>query len=171
MEQDSLRTPMPALTAAAPGDWRGELRALTRLSLPLVGANLLQMAIGAVDVIFVARLSTLDFAAGNILLLDGGDGDYVGEALTFGLKVATAEGLPIRRTTSSRLWALTSSCSTEPGVAAKPRWAGLRSQDVSRSAIRVAPVMVCRTERRMMNLRGETRGPPTCRAGSLGSTE
>lgn len=66
MEQDSLRTPMPALTAAAPGDWRGELRALTRLSLPLVGANLLQMAIGAVDVIFVARLSTLDFAAGTL---------------------------------------------------------------------------------------------------------
>ena len=35
---------------------RDELRALARLAAPLVGANLLQMAVYAVDVIFVARL-------------------------------------------------------------------------------------------------------------------
>lgn len=55
-----------ALTASAPADWRGELHALVRLSLPLVGANLLQMAIGAIDVIFVARLTTVDFAAATL---------------------------------------------------------------------------------------------------------
>ena len=36
------------------------------LALPLVGANLLQMAIYAVDVMFVARLGTIDFAAATL---------------------------------------------------------------------------------------------------------
>lgn len=50
----------------APGDWRGEMAALTRLAGPLVGANLLQMAVYAIDVMFVARLSTVDFAAATL---------------------------------------------------------------------------------------------------------
>ncbi|WP_308458053.1 MATE family efflux transporter [Sphingomonas sp. NBWT7] len=40
--------------------------ALTRLAGPLVGANLLQMAVSAVDVIFVARLGTVDLAAATL---------------------------------------------------------------------------------------------------------
>lgn len=50
----------PSLTA------RDELRALVRLAAPIVGANLLQMAVYAVDVIFVARLGTTEFAAATI---------------------------------------------------------------------------------------------------------
>ena len=43
-----------------------ELAALLRLAVPLVGANLLQMAISAVDVIFVARLGAYDLAAATL---------------------------------------------------------------------------------------------------------
>lgn len=56
----------PALTARAPANWQSELAALARLAAPLAGANLLQMAVGAVDVIFVARLTTNDFAAATL---------------------------------------------------------------------------------------------------------
>lgn len=43
-----------------------ELRALLRLAGPLAGANLLQMAVYAVDVVFVARLSPVEFAAATL---------------------------------------------------------------------------------------------------------
>lgn len=39
---------------------------MTALALPLVGANLLQMAVYAVDVMFVARLGTVEFAASTL---------------------------------------------------------------------------------------------------------
>ena len=55
-----------ALAAARPESARAELAALLRLSGPLVGANLLQMAIAAVDVIFVARLGAVDLAAATL---------------------------------------------------------------------------------------------------------
>ena len=45
---------------------RTELAALLRLAAPLVGANLLQMAIAAVDVVFVARLGPGDLAAATL---------------------------------------------------------------------------------------------------------
>ena len=54
------------LTAERPADARGELRALVGLAAPLVGANLLQMAVYAVDVVFVARLGTVEFAAATL---------------------------------------------------------------------------------------------------------
>ncbi|CAN5338455.1 MATE family efflux transporter [soil metagenome] len=54
-----LNSPPPA------SSWT-EARSLVRLAGPLVGANLLQMAVSAVDVIFVARLGTLDFAAATL---------------------------------------------------------------------------------------------------------
>lgn len=57
--------PMP-LAGPAPASTRAELRALLRLAGPLVGANLLQMAVYAVDVMFVARLSAVDFAASTL---------------------------------------------------------------------------------------------------------
>src|SRR4051812_27309690 len=68
----------------------------------------------------------------------------------FGLKVATAEGDPIRRTTSSRLCAPTSSFSTEPGVAAKPRWSTVFSQPPRATAQRaMAPTRASGAVRRM----------------------
>lgn len=54
------------LTGTAPAAADGEMRALVRLAGPLVGANLLQMAVAAVDVIFVARLGTEEFAAATL---------------------------------------------------------------------------------------------------------
>ena len=56
----------PPLTETRPASDRAELSALLRLSAPLVGANLLQMAVSAVDVIFVARLGTVDLAAATL---------------------------------------------------------------------------------------------------------
>ncbi|SEJ41020.1 multidrug resistance protein, MATE family [Sphingomonas sp. OV641] len=56
----------PPLTETRPASDRAELSALLRLSAPLVGANLLQMAVSAVDVIFVARLGTIDLAAATL---------------------------------------------------------------------------------------------------------
>ncbi len=46
--------------------WRPEARATIALALPLVGANLLQMAVYAVDVMFVSRLGTKEFAAATL---------------------------------------------------------------------------------------------------------
>ena len=54
------------LAGPAPATMRDELRALARLAAPLVGANLLQMAVYAVDVIFVARLGPIEFAASTL---------------------------------------------------------------------------------------------------------
>jgi MATE family multidrug resistance protein len=45
---------------------RGELAATLKLALPLAGANLIQMAVYAVDVIFVARLGPLPLAASSL---------------------------------------------------------------------------------------------------------
>ena len=59
----------PAATppiGAAPADARAELRALFALAAPLVGANLLQMAVYSVDVVFVARLGTVELAAATL---------------------------------------------------------------------------------------------------------
>ena len=63
MAHSGARTPQagqPALT------WRDELAALVRLAAPLVGANLLQMTVYAVDVIFVSRLGPVPLAASTL---------------------------------------------------------------------------------------------------------
>ncbi|HEX4694998.1 MATE family efflux transporter [Sphingomonas sp.] len=57
--------PMP-LAGPPLATMRDELGALARLAGPLVGANLLQMAVYAIDVMFVARLSAIDFAASTL---------------------------------------------------------------------------------------------------------
>ncbi len=62
---DMPAAPTP-LTEHRPGTDRAELGALARLAAPLVAANLLQMAVAAVDVIFVARLGTVDLAAATL---------------------------------------------------------------------------------------------------------
>lgn len=50
----------------APSSMREEVYSLVRLAAPLAGANLVQMAVYAVDVIFVARLNPVDFAAATL---------------------------------------------------------------------------------------------------------
>lgn len=60
---DAPALPPGPLTARPPAHLRDELGALLRLAGPLVGANLLQMAVYAVDVMFVARLGAEALAA------------------------------------------------------------------------------------------------------------
>lgn len=66
----SLPLPSPYAPAAMfetpPRRWIDELRAMLRLATPLVGANLLQMAVFAVDVVFVARLGPEALAASSL---------------------------------------------------------------------------------------------------------
>lgn len=52
--------------SAIPSPWRIEARATVALALPLVAANLLQMAVYSVDVIFVARLGPQALAASSL---------------------------------------------------------------------------------------------------------
>src|SRR5690606_20865857 len=49
-----------------PSTWRGELAATLRLAGPLAAANLLQMLVYAIDVIFVARLGEEALAASSL---------------------------------------------------------------------------------------------------------
>src|SRR6185437_6187766 len=91
---------------------------------------------------------------------------------TLGLKVETADGDPISRTTSSRLCAPISSLSTEPGVGAKPRWATLLAQPPTAREPKAAPTRRNGTVRRMDVFLGSIeRGCTTCRGGGPGSTE
>lgn len=54
------------LTADRPQDFRAELRATLALAAPLAAANLLQMMVHAIDVIFVARLGDAELAASSL---------------------------------------------------------------------------------------------------------
>ena len=63
MADPGAQTP---LAGPAPATWRDELAALVRLAAPLVGGNLLQMAVYAVDVMFVSRLGPVPFAASTL---------------------------------------------------------------------------------------------------------
>ncbi len=80
--------PVPIATGPAPADARAEFRALLRLATPLVGANLIQMAVSAVDVIFVARLGTVDLAAATL-------GVFVFNLLMFALIGLTSAAAPL----------------------------------------------------------------------------
>jgi putative MATE family efflux protein len=53
-------------TAHQKGMWGAEVLAMVALALPIVGANLLQMGVYAIDVMFVARLGTVEFAAATL---------------------------------------------------------------------------------------------------------
>lgn len=53
-------------SSASPSPWRIELRATLLLAAPLAAANLLQMLIYAIDVIFVARLGEQALAAASL---------------------------------------------------------------------------------------------------------
>src|SRR3546814_14984062 len=70
---------------ATPSDatlWRSEYRATLRLAWPLALANLLQMLVHAIDVIFVARLGELELAASSLGIA------------VFGLSMWAFSGLP-----------------------------------------------------------------------------
>jgi len=54
------------MSAATASTWRGEFAATLRLAGPLAAANLLQMLVYAVDVIFVARLGERPLAASSL---------------------------------------------------------------------------------------------------------
>lgn len=54
------------LTADRPQSFRAEFRATLALAVPLAAANLLQMMVHAIDVIFVARLGDKDLAASSL---------------------------------------------------------------------------------------------------------
>ena len=75
-------------TGPLPATHRGEFAALMRLAGPLVAANLLQMAIAAVDVIFVARLGTVDLAAATL-------GVFLFNILMYGLIGLTSAAAPL----------------------------------------------------------------------------
>lgn len=79
---------LPAATGAAPASARGELRALATLAAPLVGANLLQMAVYAVDVVFVARLGEAELAAATL-------GVYLYSILMWALVGLTGAAAPL----------------------------------------------------------------------------
>jgi putative MATE family efflux protein len=57
---------LPSLSVSSPRSARGEAAALLLLAGPLVASNLLQMAIAAVDVVFVARLGATELAAATL---------------------------------------------------------------------------------------------------------
>jgi MATE family multidrug resistance protein len=80
--------PPPAGPESVPQTMRDELRALLRLAGPLVGANLLQMAVSGVDVIFVARLGTVEFAAATL-------GVFMFNVIMFALIGLTSAAAPI----------------------------------------------------------------------------
>ncbi len=67
---------------------RAELGATLRLAAPLVGANLLQMAVYAVDVVFVARLGEVELAAATL-------GVYVYGVVLFALAGLVGAAAPI----------------------------------------------------------------------------
>lgn len=75
-------------TGHAPRGLAGELRALLLLAGPLVGANLLQMAVAAVDVVFVARLGTVELAAATL-------GVFLFNVLLYALIGLTSAAAPI----------------------------------------------------------------------------
>ena len=61
-----MRTPLMPGTHASTPPFRRELAATLRLAGPLAAANLLQMAVYAVDVMFVARLGQVELAASSL---------------------------------------------------------------------------------------------------------
>ena len=84
----SATVPSTAVTGPAPATLKGEMRALVWLAGPLVGANLLQMAVSAVDVIFVARLGTVELAAATL-------GVFLFNILMYALIGLTSAAAPI----------------------------------------------------------------------------
>lgn len=77
-----------AAAPAAPASARAELAATLWLAAPLVGANLLQMAVYAVDVVFVARLGAVELAAATL-------GVYIYSVILFAMSGLVGAAAPI----------------------------------------------------------------------------
>jgi len=97
--------------SARPSLFRVEFSATLRLALPLVGANLLQMAIHAVDVMFVARLgapqlaaSTLGIAAFSLLVWSATGLIALAPLAAAELGRRSHSVREVRRTTRMALW-------------------------------------------------------------------
>ncbi len=92
--------------------WRDEFRATTALALPLAVANLLQMAVYAIDVIFVARLGETALAASSLAvsvfgsMMWGFHGLTGGAAPLIGAELGRSRHAvrEIRRTVRMALW-------------------------------------------------------------------
>ena len=105
-------TPPTALTANPSHPWRAELAATLRLSWPLALANLLQMLIYAVDVMFIARLGEAPLAAAALATAYFGLVLWVLSGLTGAIAPLAAAELgarapalrPVRRTVRMALW-------------------------------------------------------------------
>lgn len=78
----------PAPATGAPASQAAEYRALLTLAGPLVAANLLQMAVYAIDVVFVARLGTVELAAATL-------GVYLYATLMWALVGLTSAAAPL----------------------------------------------------------------------------
>ena len=71
------------LTGHSPASWGAELRALFMLATPLAAANLLQMLVYAVDVVFVARLGDAALAASSLAVSIFGQDWHVADSFHF----------------------------------------------------------------------------------------
>jgi len=58
---DTLGTPVPRLPET--GSWQTHISETLRLGIPLIGAQITQLAVGTVSILIVGRLGTADLAA------------------------------------------------------------------------------------------------------------
>jgi MATE family multidrug resistance protein len=94
------------------GSWRGEIAATLTLAWPLAAANLLQMLVWAIDVMFVARLGTLPLAAtslsvalfGTLMWAMSGLTGMVAALISAALGRGTGVVREVRRATRMALW-------------------------------------------------------------------
>lgn len=108
MEQ--IDTSQPRI--ARDGTWRDEARATFALAWPLAAANLLQMLVWAVDVMFVARLGETELAAaslsvawfGTIMWAFTGLTGMVSALVAAALGRGTGVARDIRRSTRMAMW-------------------------------------------------------------------
>lgn len=94
------------------GGWRGEFAAILSLAWPLAAANLLQMLVYAIDVMFVARLGTVPLAAtslsialfGTLMWAMSGLTGMVAALISAALGRGTGVVREVRRATRMALW-------------------------------------------------------------------
>jgi MATE family multidrug resistance protein len=92
--------------------WRGQIAATLALAWPLAAANLLQMSVWAIDVMFVARLGTLPLAAtslsvalfGTLMWSMSGLTGMVAALISAALGRGTGVVREVRRATRMALW-------------------------------------------------------------------
>ncbi len=94
------------------GDWRNEVFATLSLAWPLAAANLLQMLVWAIDVMFIARLGTVPLAAaslsfalfGTLMWAMTGLTGMVSALIAAALGRGTGVVREVRRATRMALW-------------------------------------------------------------------